>query len=330
MTQYAGSPVLVTGAGGFLGSHLVERLLLEGAAVRALVRYTSTGAAGFLDELPDEARSALEIVYGDVTDYDCVRRAVDKTAFVFHLAALIAIPYSYVHPRSYVETNVIGTLNVLTAARDLGVGRVVHTSTSEVYGTAQYVPIDESHPVVGQSPYSASKIAADKLAEAFAHSFDLPVATIRPFNTYGPRQSPRAVIPTIVVQALSGASVALGSVTPTRDLTYVSDTVDGFLALGSCDEAVGEVTNLGRGEEISVEDLAKKVFEVVGREAEIVREDERVRPADSEVERLLSDPSKARRLFGWDPRVGLDEGISRTVEYIQAHLDRYDPHRYYL
>jgi NAD dependent epimerase/dehydratase len=328
--RYANSPVLVTGAGGFIGSHLVEGLLNEGASVRALVRYTSTGSAGFLDELPSEVRSEIDIVYGDLADEDCVRDSMRGIEVAFHLAALIAIPYSYVHPREYVRTNVMGTLNVLQAARELGTRRVVHTSTSEVYGTAQYVPIDEKHPVVGQSPYSATKIGSDKLAESFWRSFELPVTTVRPFNTYGPRQSPRAVVPTIVVQALAGGTVALGSTTPTRDLTFVSDTVEGFMALARTDEAVGQVVNLGTGSEISISDLAALVFRVAGREAAVVSDQARVRPPESEVERLLSDPTRARELFGWEPKVPLEEGIRRVIEYVEAHLDRYDPARYYL
>lgn len=327
--DYSGVTVLVTGAGGFIGSHLTSALLGAGASVRALVRYTSSGTAGYLDELPGAERAQIEIVYGDITDYDCVRGAVKDAAVVFHLAALIAIPYSYVHPRSYVETNVTGTLNVLTAAREEETRRVLHTSTSEVYGTAQYVPIDEAHPTVGQSPYSATKIAADKLAESFFCSFGLPVVTVRPFNTYGPRQSPRAVIPTIAVQALAGEEVALGSLEPTRDLTFVTDTVAGFMALGQADEAVGEVVNLGRGEEIAVGELARRIFEIAGCSPRVVQEEGRVRPPASEVERLLSDPSKARRLIGWEPAVELDEGLAQVVGYIREHRDRYDPARYY-
>lgn len=328
--RYEGVPVLVTGAGGFIGSHLTEALVAEGARVRALVRYTSSGTSGLLAEAPEDVRRQIEIAFGDVRDPDSVAGAVRGVEVVFHLAALIAIPYSYACPRSYVETNIGGTLNVLSAARDAGDTLVVHTSTSEVYGTAQYVPIDEGHPVVGQSPYSASKIGADQFAESFHRAYGLPVVVLRPFNTYGPRQSPRAVIPTIVVQALSGDSVLLGSLSPTRDMTYVADTVEGFLAAGRTPGAVGRTVNLGTGTEVSIRELAERVGKLVGHEVEIVEDASRLRPDASEVDRLLSDPSLARELFGWAPAVGLDEGLGQVVGYVRRHLGRYESARYYL
>jgi len=321
--------VLVTGAGGFIGSHLVERLLTEGHQVRAFVRYNSRGDRGLLGLLPAELTAGLEVVAGDLRDPEAVHAAMRGVEMVFHLGALIAIPYSYQHPREVVETNVLGTLNILQAARDLGTRRVIHTSTSEVYGTAQRVPIDETHPLQGQSPYSASKIGADKIAESFFRSFDVPVVTIRPFNTYGPRQSARAVIPTIIIQLLTQEELRLGALNPTRDLTYVTDTVDGFVkAAAAGDEVLGEAVNLGTGEEISIGDLARLLMQMVGREVPLITESQRLRPGKSEVERLLSDNSKARRLLGWQPQVPLTEGLARTVEWVRSHLDRFRPEEY--
>lgn len=319
----ANKKALVTGAGGFIGSHLVERLAAMGCAVRCLVEYDSRGDIGWLDDIAPTARAAAEIVAGDLRDGATVRRAVAGVDAVFHLGALIAIPYSYVNPDQVVATNVLGTLNVLTAARDHGTARVVHTSTSEVYGTARRVPISEDHPLQGQSPYSASKIGADKLAESFHAAFGLPVATLRPFNTYGPRQSARAVIPTIVTQALAGKTVRLGALTPTRDLTYVSDTVEAFIKIAESDAAVGGTFNAGTGQEISIDDLARCIARLVGREIEIVNDPDRLRPAASEVERLCADATRAERTFGWRPRATLDEGLTRTIEWIKANLDRY-------
>jgi NAD dependent epimerase/dehydratase len=320
---WAGRQVLVTGAGGFIGSHLVERLIGAGASVRAFVRYTSTARAGFLDDIDAAVRSELEVVLGDLRDEDAVRQAVNGVDVVFHLGALIGIPYSYVHPRETFDTNAAGTLNVLVAARDLEVRRVVHTSSSEVYGTARYVPIDEQHPLQGQSPYSASKIAADKLAESFADSYELPVVTLRPFNTYGPRQSARAVIPVIITQALAGQEVALGNLAPTRDFTYVADTVEGFLAAASSEAAVGRTINLGTGNEISIGDLAMLIGEVLGQELAVRTDDARTRPTGSEVERLLSDNTLARELLGWSPTTSLRDGVEATVAWIRDNLSRY-------
>jgi dTDP-glucose 4,6-dehydratase len=318
--------VLVTGAGGFIGSHLAERLVALGARTRALVHYNANNAWGWLDDSP--VKDQVEVVAGDVCDRDSVVQAVKGVDVVFHLAALIAIPYSYRAPASYVRTNVEGTLNVLQAARDLNVGRVVHTSTSEVYGTARYVPIDEQHPLQGQSPYSASKIGADKLAEAFHLSFSLPVVTVRPFNTYGPRQSARAVIPTIITQALTQPAVKLGSLHPTRDLNFVADTVAGFVRAAEAPRAVGETINLGSGLEISVGELAEAIVQMTGSKARPVSEAARVRPANSEVDRLLADNRKARELLGWEPAYDLKAGLAETIPWVEKNLERYRPNVY--
>jgi len=327
--SWSGKRVLVTGAGGFIGSHLAEQLARLGAKTRALVRYTSTGSWGWLDE--SELKPDIEVVAGDLRDRDSVRRALDGVEQVFHLGALIAIPYSYHAPDSYVQTNALGTLNVLQGARDAGVERVVHTSTSEVYGTAQYVPIDEKHPLVGQSPYSATKIAADKLAESFHLSFALPVVTVRPFNTYGPRQSARAVIPTIITQCLTGDTVRLGNLAPTRDLMYVSDTVEGFLCAAQADEAaIGQTVNLGTGTGISIGDLAKKIASLTGKAVRIESDGERVRPAASEVDRLVADNRLAQKLIGWKPQVSLDDGLRQTIPWVEKNLSRFRPDTYQL
>ena len=319
--NWQGKKVLVTGADGFIGSHLVERLVAEGAEVRAFVYYNSFGRWGWLDGSP--AARGLDVVAGDISDADFVREAMRDREVVFHLAALIAIPYSYHAPRAYLRTNAEGTLNVLQAARSLGVARVVHTSTSEVYGTAQRVPIGEDHPLQGQSPYSASKIAADKLAESFHLSFGLPVVTLRPFNTFGPRQSARAVIPTIISQGLRGSKVGLGNLTPTRDLTYVSDTVEGFLCAGSAEGLEGRTINLGTGREVSIGDLVTMIGDILGRKLECEVQDERVRPKGSEVERLLSDNTLARKLMGWAPAVTLEDGLARTVEWVRDNREEF-------
>jgi NAD dependent epimerase/dehydratase len=321
-----GKKVLVTGADGFIGSHLTEALLTAGADVRAFVYYNSFNSWGWLDTVPAEERRALDVFAGDVRDPNGVREAMRGIDVVFHLAALIGIPFSYHSPDSYVDTNVKGTLNVLQAARDLGTERIVVTSTSEVYGTARQVPIPETHPLQGQSPYSATKIGADKMAEAFNLSFGLPVITARPFNTYGPRQSARAFIPTIITQLLSGADeVHLGSLHPTRDLNFVTDTCAGFLALASCDAAVGRVVNIGSGTEISVGQVAEKLIEALRPKARIVTDAARKRPEGSEVERLVCDNSLIRELTGWAPSVPLDEGLRRTAKWLAVpeNLGRY-------
>jgi NAD dependent epimerase/dehydratase len=325
--NWAGKRVLVTGAGGFIGSHLVERLARSGAETRALVHYNAQGAAGWLDRAA--LRNEVEVLAGDIADRDSVRQAMTGVEIVFHLAALIAIPYSYHAPASYVRTNIEGTLNVLQAARELEIERVVHTSTSEVYGTARYVPIDEAHPLQGQSPYSASKIGADKLAEAFHLSFGVPVVTVRPFNTFGPRQSARAVIPTIITQCLAGVSaIRLGSLHPTRDLNYVSNTVEGFLQAASVSEAIGKTINLGSGREISIGELAETIARLVQVDVRIEQDEQRLRPEGSEVERLLADNSLAQALLGWKPAVSLEEGLTLTIEWMREHLDMYRPHDY--
>lgn len=321
--NWTGKKVLVTGAGGFIGSHLTERLVELGANVRALVHYNSLGSWGWLDTSP--LKSQIEVVAGDIADRGSVQHAMQDREIVFHLAALIAIPYSYVAPISYVNTNVIGTLNVLENARQMGTERVLHTSTSEVYGTAIEVPISERHPLQGQSPYSASKIGADKLAESYYRSFETPVVTVRPFNTFGPRQSARAVIPTIITQCLSQASIKLGSLTPTRDLNFVSNTVDGFIKAAEAppEKSLGQTINLGSNREISVGELAKTIIEIVGRPVEIVTDDQRLRPAKSEVERLLADNRLAKELLGWEPQVDFKDGLKRTVEWMKGNLGRY-------
>ncbi|MEV4709766.1 GDP-mannose 4,6-dehydratase [Micromonospora sp. NPDC049374] len=328
--EWAGRRILVTGAGGFIGSHLTERLVRAGAEVRAMVRYTGRSDIGMLRDVDPHVLRAVEIVHSDITDPFAVRRSMDGCDAVFHLAALIAIPYSYVAPASYVATNVTGTLNVLEAARDLGTRRIVHTSTSETYGTARYTPIDENHPLQPQSPYSASKIGADATAESFHRSFDVPVATIRPFNTYGPRQSARAVIPTIAAQVVAGRDkIALGDLRPVRDLTHVSDTVNGFLAVASSDACVGQVTNIGNGRGVSIGDLARLIGEIAGRpEIEVVADDKRLRPPQSEVFELVAATDRARERCGWQPTVGLRAGLADVIEYVRAHLDRFDVDRY--
>ena len=324
--ELAGKRVTVTGADGFIGSHLVEALVARGVNVRAFVYYNSFGTWGWLDGASREVLDSIEVVMGDVRDPVFVRKSLEGAEAVFHLAALIGIPHSYVAPDSYLDTNVRGTLNVLQAARDLELSRVAVTSTSEVYGTAQYVPIDEKHPVQGQSPYSASKIGADKMAESFFRSFGTPVVTMRPFNTYGPRQSARAVIPTIITQLLAGAEeIHLGSLHPTRDLNYVEDTAAGMIALAECDAALGREVNVGTGAEISVGDLAAELVAAVNPAAKIVSEDTRIRPEKSEVERLLADNSLIRSLTSWEPRVTLREGLARTVGWFRdpENLKRY-------
>jgi NAD dependent epimerase/dehydratase len=318
---WAGRAILVTGAGGFIGSHLTERLVTLGANVRGFFRYTSGGRLGWIERAERSVRDSIEPVLGDLRDADAVSRAVAGREVVFHLGALIGIPYSYVHPRETLDTNTIGTFNVIAAARDHGTPLVVHTSTSETYGTARYVPIDEEHPLQGQSPYSATKIAADKLVESFHLSYDLPVTTVRPFNTYGPRQSARAVIPTIVAQALAGGQVSLGHLTPTRDFTYVSDTIEGFVRAASTPAAVGGTFNLGSGADISIGDLVESIAGVLGRPLDVVHDAQRDRPESSEVDRLLSDNTRARDVLGWRPTIELREGLALTVEWIKAHQD---------
>jgi NAD dependent epimerase/dehydratase len=321
--------VLVTGAGGFIGSHLVDTLLERGAQVRALLHYDSRPGRGNLDYSPHRAHERLELLGGDVCDPFFMRQAIDGIQVVFHLAALIGIPYSYVAPASYAAINLSGTINVLEACRQSGVERVVHTSTSECYGTALYTPIDEMHPLQAQSPYSASKIAADKMAEAYFCSFDLPVSVLRPFNTFGARQSARAIIPTIAGQLLwGGPELRLGSLSPVRDFTYVGDTCEGFCKIAECDQAVGQVIHLGTGQAVSVGTLAEMLRDITGRPKPIVEVVERKRPKKSEVFTLISNPSRARDLLGWQPTVSLREGLERVVAFVQDHPELYQGQAY--
>lgn len=330
ITDYRDKKVLVTGAGGFIGSHLAEACVRLGAQVTALVHYNSSGSWGLLDALPEQLLGNMNVVAGDIQDAEFVRRAVKDKAVIFHLAALIAIPYSYIAPRSYVRTNVEGTLNVLEAARAESTPRIVHTSTSEVYGTALQRPISESHPLQGQSPYSATKIAADKLAESYHRSFELPVITVRPFNTFGPRQSARAFIPTVISQALSSDVIKLGSLDPRRDMTFVTDTVDGFLRAGLLKAYDGEVLNLGTGETQSVGDIANMILRIMGSDKPIVADVDRIRPKDSEVLELVSDNRRAAEVMAWHPRVSLHDGLVQTVEYVRKHIGSYRTDRYNL
>ena len=326
--NWKGKKVLVTGAGGFIASHLVEHLLREGAQVRGFVRYNSRNDLGMLKWLAPEILSQVEIMQGDLRDNEAVRNAVRGVDTVFHLGALIAIPYSYVNPREVIDVNIMGTLNVLMAARDFGTRRVVHTSTSEVYGTAQYVPIDEKHPLQGQSPYSASKIGADRIAESFYRSFETPVVTLRPFNTFGPGQSMRAVIPTIIVQALTRDEVKLGSLEPSRDFTFAKDTANGFVKVAEAEGVLGEEINLGNDNTIRIGDLAEKIFKLISKTPKIVADPQRVRPGKSEVMKLWASNEKAKRMIGWEPRISLDEGLRATIEWISAHIDLYRPDQY--
>lgn len=319
--------VLVTGAGGFIGSRLCEKLIEGGSSVRAFVRYNSRAEIGLLKMLPAEILQRIEIIRGDLRDFSAVEQAAKGTDAVFHLGALISIPYSYVHPVETVQTNVIGTMNILEACRKVG-AKLVHTSTSEVYGTALRVPIDEDHPLQGQSPYSASKIGADKLVESYYRSFNVRSITIRPFNTYGPGQSNRAVIPTIITQALAGNVVRLGNLDAIRDFTYLDDTVEGFLLAGQAGLWDGETYNLGSGQEISIGDIAELIFKIMGKQPVIQVEQSRLRPEKSEVLRLISDNQKAKTVLGWQPNVGMEEGLRRTIEWISAHLDLYKPEEY--
>ncbi len=329
---WSGRKVLVTGAGGFIGSHLTEALVRAGAEVRAFARYNSRADAGMLGLLPDDVQSRFEIHFGDITDPWSVAHAVEGVDVVFHLAALIAIPYSYVAPASYVETNVRGTLNVLEAGKRAGVSRIVHTSTSETYGTAIYTPIDEKHPLQGQSPYSASKTGADQLAESYFRSFELPVAIIRPFNTYGPRQSARAVIPTIASQALAGRPrIQLGRLDPVRDMCFVRDTVAGFMAIAGADACLGKITNVGTGRGLTIGEIANVILEVCDRkDMEITADAARLRPDASEVFELICDASMARERCGWTAKVAIEEGLREVVEFIRTHPELYRPEQYTL
>ena len=323
-----GKTVLITGAGGFIGSHLAEECVRDGATVRSLVHYNALGSRGWLDK--SDLQAEMDIRAGDIGDAESVLQAAEGCDVIFHLAALIAIPYSYQAPHSYIRTNIEGTLNVLNAVRRHNVGRMIHTSTSEVYGTAQSVPISEDHPLQGQSPYSASKIGADKIAESYFCSFETPVTTIRPFNTFGPRQSARAIIPTVISQCLAGKkAIKLGNLSPTRDLNFVQNTVEGFIAAGVAPEdTVGGTYNLGTGREISIGDLAALIISLSGSDAIIETDEERLRPEASEVERLLADADKACDVLGWEPEISLEEGLEKTIEWIKANMDAYRPNEY--
>lgn len=321
--NWNGKTVLVTGAGGFIGSHLSERLVELGANVRALVHYNALGSHGWLDSSP--LKSNLEVLAGDICDRDSVLNAVKDREIVFHLAALIAIPYSYQAPASYVRTNIEGTLNVLQSARTHGTERIIHTSTSEVYGTARYAPIDEAHPLQGQSPYSASKIGADKIVESFFLSFETPVVTVRPFNTFGPRQSARAVIPTIITQLLTGNKVRLGNLSATRDLNYVTNTVEGFIAAAESPAALGKTLNLGSNREISIQALAELIASLMNKSLELETEAIRLRPGGSEVERLIAKNQLALDVLGWSPKITLEKGLEQTIAWLSEHLERYRP-----
>jgi NAD dependent epimerase/dehydratase len=324
----AGKKVLVTGAGGFIGSHLVEALVNAGAEATAMLKYSSQSSWGNLELIEARLKQQIRVVSGNVEDSDYVRRVVEKNDIIFHLAALIPIPYSYLAPRSFVRTNVEGTLNVLEAAREVGVERVIHTSTSEVYGTALHEPIAETHPLQAQSPYSASKIGADKIAESYFRSFETPVVTLRPFNTFGPRQSARAFIPTIISQALERDVVELGSLTPMRDMTFVSDTVGGFLAAAITPGIEGETINLGTGATYSVGHFAELVLSLLGKPKRIVHDSVRDRPEKSEVLKLVADNNKAKNLLNWTPKVSLEEGLRHTIRFVSDHRNLYKPELY--
>ena len=326
--DWQGKKVLVTGAGGFIGSHLTEKLVDLEAKVKAFVRYNSRNDWGLIEILSSDVKQKIEVITGDLRDSETIRSVMKNVDIVFHLGALIAIPYSYIHPREVVETNIMGTLNILNAAKECKPKKIIHTSTSEVYGTAQYVPIDEKHPLQGQSPYSASKIGADKLAESFYRSYGLSITTLRPFNTYGPRQSARAVIPTIITQALTQNEVLLGSLEPTRDLSYVDDVVDGFIKAVESEKSIGEVINIGSGFEISINDLANEIISLIEKKVKIISDPKRIRPPKSEVERLIADNSKAKELLGWEPKVSLDKGLRKTIDWFSKFQNRYRPDIY--
>jgi NAD dependent epimerase/dehydratase len=324
MNSLSGKTVLVTGADGFIGSHLVEALVREGCKVRAFCYYNSRQSWGWLEETPSPILSEVEVVLGDIRDPDSVRSAVRGRDMIFHLAALIGIPYSYQCPESYIDTNIKGTLHILRAGRECNVERIVITSTSEVYGTAQYVPIDEKHPLQGQSPYSASKIGADRLAESFWRSFETPVVIVRPFNTYGPRQSARAVIPTIITQLLVGQrQIQLGDLTPRRDLNFVYDVCEAFVAVARSDSTIGQEINIASGQEIAIGDLARKIIEQIDPSAQIVTDADRIRPQASEVQRLLGCNRRIRELTGWSPRHTLEEGLALTIDWFRQNPKYY-------
>ena len=326
--KLAGKHVLLTGGTGFIGSHLAELLVRGGCCVRVLANYKSQPSRGNLDFIEPSLRDEIEVVWGDVCDRDSVMNAMDGVSVVFHLSALIGIPYSYIAPSSYVQTNIVGTLNVLQACRSLDVERMVHTSTSETFGSAQYTPMDEKHPLVGQSPYSATKLGADKLAESFARSFEMPIVTVRPFNVFGPRQSDRAIIPTIIAQRIAGEdSVRIGDPTPRRDFTFVTDTARGFIAAAQCDGAIGQTFNIGNGKSISIGELATTICDLTGG-GSYVSELQRIRPEKSEVSELRCDNTLAKKVLNWSPEVSLTEGLAETIEFMRQHVELFTPEEY--
>ncbi len=326
--KLAGKRILITGGTGFIGSHLAELLVESGSHVRVLANYKSMPSCGNLEHIDPSIRDEIEIVWGDVTDRDSVMNVVEGTSVVFHLSALIGIPYSYIAPLSYVQTNIVGTLNVLQACRSLDVERMVHTSTSETFGSAQYTPMDEKHPLVGQSPYSATKLGADKLAESFACSFEMPIVTVRPFNVFGPRQSDRAIIPTIIAQRIAGKDpVRIGDPSPRRDFTFVTDTARGFIAAAQCDAAIGQTFNIGNGKSISIGELAEAICELTGG-GSYASESQRIRPEKSEVNELRCDSTLARTILGWSPQVSLTEGLTETIEFMREHTEMFAPLEY--
>ena len=320
--------ILITGAGGFIGSHLTETLVAMGADVTAFLHYNSQGNWGWLDPYKNDSSTQFNVILGDITDFGSVFKALNEKDIVFHLAALIGIPYSYAAPNSYIQTNVLGSHNVFQASLEKNIEKVIHTSTSEVYGTAQYTPIDEKHPLQGQSPYSATKIGADKLAEAYYCSFDLNVTTVRPFNTYGPRQSCRAVIPTIITQALTSNKILLGSTAPIRDFTYVSDTVQGFIKAAESEKSAGQVVNVGTGHSITIGDIAKHIMHIANPQAKVMIDDTRYRPEKSEVLELLCDNSKSEELISWTPTVSLAQGLEKTIHWFKENAELFKPSTY--
>lgn len=327
--KLSGKKVLVTGGEGFVGSHLVEELVRLGAVCTSFVLYNSQNKLGNLEYLPKDILKEVRVFTGDIVDYNSIIEAVKGQDIVFHLAALIAIPYSYIAPEAYVMTNVLGTLHVLQSCREAGVKKIVHTSTSETYGSALYTPIDEKHPLQAQSPYSATKIGADKIAESFYCSFDLPVTTIRPFNTYGPRQSARAIIPTVICQALAGKKeIKLGSLSPIRDMNYVKDSVLGYIQIAESDDTIGEVINIGSGHVVTIGDLTNKILALTGSMAKIVTDEKRLRPEKGEVKQLLCDYKKAKKLFSYEPRYTLEEGLAETIEFVRENMRIYRPDEY--
>jgi NAD dependent epimerase/dehydratase len=327
-TSWEKKKVLVTGAGGFIGSHLVEQLVEKKAKVKAFIRYNSRGDRGALEWLSPLIQDKLEIIAGDLRNQGAIESAMQDVDMVFHLGALIAIPYSYLYPQDVIETNILGTTNILLSAKKLGTTRIIHASSSEVYGTAQYVPIDEKHPLQAQSPYAASKIGADKIVESFVKSYQLPVTTLRPFNTFGPRQSSRAVIPTIISQALSQKTILLGAMAPKRDFTYVADTISAFFAVAESDKTIGEVYNAGSNIEISIGDLAEKIVTLMDKEVKIIFDATRIRPSTSEVEQLMADSRKLTQTTGWEPKTSLDEGLTQTINWISENIRLFKTHIY--